>query len=288
MAADIAGARARRFFGKMTAFRSLKASGLSRLYLGKDGVAHTALDDVAIALDPGALIGIVGESGSGKSTLTRILLGLIAPSRGVVTFNDVDLPTVLARAETRLAFRRIVQSVSQDTSSSFDPLRTLRQSARAPAIRLSGLGRRQADAKLDDLLERLSLPVALADRYPQEISGGERQRFAIARAMIVDPEFVICDEAVSALDVSIQGSILNMLKAYCRERGAGLLFVSHNLPAAAFIADRLIVMNRGKIVETGSSVDIVRHPRHPYTAELIAAFGGAVPAGSRSFCESRR
>jgi peptide/nickel transport system ATP-binding protein len=268
----------------MSIFTSLGAKSVSRYYTGRDGVAQKALDDVSIALGAGDRVGIVGESGSGKSTLTRILLGLTQPSRGAVTFNGAALSVVLASRESRLAFRRAVQSISQDTSSSFDPLRIMRDSARAPAMRLSGLSRRQADAKIDALLHALSLPAALADRHPHELSGGERQRFAIARAIIVDPMFLICDEAVSALDMSIQGSVLNLLRKYCRDSGAGMLFVSHNLPATAFIADELIVMNGGRIVETGPSLDVVTRCRHPYTAELIAAFGGVVP---RARAESR-
>jgi ABC-type oligopeptide transport system ATPase subunit len=164
--------------------------------------------------------------------------------------------------------------VPQDTSSSFDPMKTLRDAVRMPAMRLLGLDRQAADELVDATLATLSLPTALADRYPREVSGGQRQRFAIARAVVVQPRFLVCDEAVSALDVSVQGSILNLLKDYCESTGAGVAFVSHSLPATAFVANDLIVMNRGEVVERGPTLAVLDRPQHPYTAALLAAYRG--------------
>jgi peptide/nickel transport system ATP-binding protein len=226
------------------------------------------------------MVGIVGESGSGKSSLIRLLLGLAEPTDGSVSFNGTAVSVLLRNKQAKAAFRRTVQFVPQDTSSSFDPTRTLRDAVRQPAMRLLGLDRRTADERVDATLETLSLPAHLADRYPREVSGGQRQRFAIARAVVVQPRFLVCDEAVSALDVSVQGSILNLLKAYCETTGAGIAFVSHSLPATAFMANDLVVMNHGEVVEHGPTQQVLERPNHPYTASLLAAYLG--PAGTRS------
>jgi peptide/nickel transport system ATP-binding protein len=173
--------------------------------------------------------------------------------------------------------------VSQDTSSSFDPLKTLRTSVRTPVMRLLGLGRAEADAEVDRVMADLELPPVLADRYPQHVSGGQRQRFALARALVVRPSLLICDEVVSALDVSVQGSVLNMLRRYCAESGAGLVFVSHGLPATAFIADRIVVMRHGQIVEDGPTSEVLGQPAHEYSRQLLAAYRGRPPGRSRRF-----
>jgi ABC-type glutathione transport system ATPase component len=169
-------------------------------------------------------------------------------------------------------FRSAVQLVAQDTSSSFDPRRTLRDAVRRPARNLLGLGMAEADAEVDRTLRELDLDVTLADRRPHQVSGAPRQRFAIARALVVRPKVLVCDEAVSALDVSVQGSVLNLLKRHCAEHDAGLVFVSHGLPATAFIADRLVVMYRGEIVEEGTTEQVLFAPRHPYTKRLVDAY----------------
>jgi ABC-type glutathione transport system ATPase component len=257
----------------MTDFVGLTASSVSKYYGGPQE-RFCALRNVSLALQAGAMVGIVGESGSGKSTLIRLLLGLVKPSDGTIRLNGVDVSVLLRNKSAKIAFRKDVQFVPQDTASSFDPLRTLRDAVRTPAMRLLGLDRRAADAQVDATLGRLSLPAALADRYPGEVSGGQRQRFAIARAVIVQPRLLVCDEAVSALDVSVQGSILNLLKDYCETTGAGVAFVSHSLPATAFIADELIVMNRGQVVEHGPTHQVLERPNHPYTASLLAAYLG--------------
>jgi ABC-type oligopeptide transport system ATPase subunit len=257
----------------MMDFVRLNARDVSKYY-GGPGERFCALRNVSIDLSAGAMVGIVGESGSGKSTLIRLLLGLVAPTDGTVSFNGSDISVLLRNKEAKTAFRRTVQFVPQDTSSSFDPMKTLRDAVRMPAMRLLGLDRQAADELVDATLATLSLPTALADRYPREVSGGQRQRFAIARAVVVQPRFLVCDEAVSALDVSVQGSILNLLKDYCESTGAGVAFVSHSLPATAFVANDLIVMNRGEVVERGPTLAVLDRPQHPYTAALLAAYRG--------------
>ncbi|OAA29525.1 peptide/nickel transport system ATP-binding protein [Frankia sp. EI5c] len=257
----------------MDAFAQLAATSVVK-HFGPARNRHTAVDGVSLTVEPGQRIGIVGESGSGKSTLARIMVGLETPSAGTVTFNGTSLRSLLSMRASRVELRREVQFVSQDTTSSFDPLRTLRDSIRQPAQRLLGLDRRAADAKVDETVASLGMAPALVDRNPAEVSGGQRQRFAIARALVVRPRLLVCDEVVSALDVSVQGSILNLLKRYCLESGAALVFVSHGLPATAFVCSELVVMKNGQIVEHGDTHQVLHAPRHPYTTALLAAFRG--------------
>jgi peptide/nickel transport system ATP-binding protein len=232
-----------------------------------------ALAGVSLFLDKETRLGIVGESGSGKSTLARIMVGLERPTTGVVSFRGRDVARFGA-AELR-DFRRAVQFVAQDTSSSFDPRRTLREAVRRPAQVLLGVDRAKADELADQTLELVGLSPAMADRKPHEVSGGQRQRFSIARSLVVRPGLVVCDEVVSALDVSVQGTVLNFLKSYCATSGAGLVFVSHGLPATAFIAKEMVVMKDGAIVERGSTDRVLHGSEHPYTAQLVEAYTSA-------------
>ena len=250
----------------------LVAAEVTKSYASASGARMQALDGVTVELCSGRSVGIIGESGSGKSTLARLLLGLSSASSGHVTFNGREMQDILMSSRLKAEFRRTVQFIGQDTSSSFDPLRTLRDSVRTPLRQLCGLSRAGADSRVDEVLGKLSLPLNLADRYPRDVSGGQRQRFAIARAIVVEPRILVCDEVVSALDVSIQGSILNLLKSYCRETGAGMAFVTHSLPAAGFIADELVVMYAGRIVESGSTGQVISASRHEFTARLVQSY----------------
>jgi peptide/nickel transport system ATP-binding protein len=236
---------------------------------------YKAVDAVDLTLRSGLCMGIVGQSGSGKSTLARMLAGLTAPTRGAVYFDGEDISAMLENRVQRLRLRRAVQFIGQDTTSSFDPMRTLRDSLRTPAQRLRGMTTAQADAAINELLAELSILPDWADRYPREVSGGQRQRLAIARALIVQPRILICDEIVSALDVSVQGSVLNFLKAYAARTGAGLAFISHGIAATAFIADEMNVMLGGRIIEQGATKEVIANPRHDHTAALVASSRGA-------------
>ncbi|GGG21139.1 hypothetical protein GCM10007304_38730 [Rhodococcoides trifolii] len=236
--------------------------------------AVPAVNDIGLTVTSDSAIGIVGESGSGKSTLVRMMCGLLSPSTGTVSYNGLGLHQMLSTRGGRRDFRREVQYVAQDTTSSFDPRRTLRDAVRLPAMRLLGMEGVAADARVDETLRSLELDPSLADRYPSEVSGGQRQRFSIARALVVKPRILLCDEVVSALDVSVQGAILNMLRSYCETEHCGLVFVSHGLPATAFIARDMLVMNNGVVIEQGTTDEIVERPRDPYTIELLDAYRG--------------
>jgi len=252
-------------------FTSLRAEKVVREF-GPRRRRHRALDGIDLELVPGSSLGIVGESGSGKSTLSRLLVGLDEPTDGAVLLDGRKVRDWLATPASRVQFRRTVQYIAQDTTSSFDPHRTLRDSVRTPLRTLHGMSGSAADDVVDETVAAMGLDVALADRMPHQVSGGQRQRFAIARSFAVRPRVVLCDEIVSALDVSVQGSILNLVKDYCRSTSAALVFVSHGLPATAFVADDLVVMKDGRIVESGTAADVVERPQHEYTRSLLAAY----------------
>jgi len=249
---------------------ALRVSGVTKHFGSRKRFA--ALDDISLECSPHELTGIVGESGSGKSTLARILVGLESASSGSVRYGDSEVPKLLSSTTSRLAFRRDVQFIGQDTTSSFDPRQTLRESVLKPLIALRGASAADARRTASEVFDELGLPDGLADRYPDQVSGGQRQRFSIARGLVVRPRFLLCDEVVSALDVSVQGKILNVIKRYCRDTSAGLVFVSHGLPATAFVADRIVVMYRGTIVESGATDDILNRPQHPYTRSLLDSY----------------
>ncbi|WP_308797885.1 ABC transporter ATP-binding protein [Agromyces silvae] len=251
---------------------AVRAEGVSKTF--GSITKHRALDDVSVSFESGSLTGIVGESGSGKSTLARILVGLETPSAGRVSYGDHDLRSALKTAEGRKDMRRLVQFVGQDTTSSFDPRHTLREAVMYPAMNLLGLSRTAASERVDDVVRRLDLPAGLTDRYASQVSGGQRQRFALARALVVGPQMLICDEVVSALDVSAQAVVLNHLRHIAREFGTGLIFVSHGLPATAFVADDLIVMLHGRIVERGAVSEILENPEAEYTRRLLDSYRG--------------
>jgi peptide/nickel transport system ATP-binding protein len=246
----------------------IEVDGLVKVF-GNPRTGHPALGGVSLVADGKTRLGIVGESGSGKSTLARIIAGLDRPTRGSVTFRGREISS-MAPSDMR-DFRREVQLIAQDTSSSFDPRRTLRDSIRRPAQLLLGADKKRADELVDETLALVGLSPQMADRMPGQVSGGQRQRFCIVRALVVKPTLILCDEVVSALDVSVQGTVLNFLKNYCISRGAGLLFVSHGLPATAFVSNQIVVMKDGLLVEEGPVTQVLHHGQHPYTRSLVDA-----------------
>ena len=227
------------------------------------------VDDVSLAVAPGEILGLVGESGCGKSTLARLALRLIDPDGGRVLFEGVDVARLAAPAMR--AFRRRVQMVFQDPLGSLNPRATIGALIEDP-LRVNwvalGAERRR---RVEQIADRVRLDPMLLDRYPHEISGGQRQRVGIARALALSPDLIVCDEPVSSLDVSIRAQIVNLLLDLRRETGVALLFISHDLALVRRVADRVAVMQNGRIVETGPSESVWRNPTAAYTRSLIAA-----------------
>jgi oligopeptide transport system ATP-binding protein len=232
----------------------------------------TALDGVSFELASRQALGVVGESGSGKSTLARCLVRLLAPDAGSVRYRGVDAAG-LRGAELR-GLHRAVQLVFQDPYASLNPLIEVGEAIAEPAWVHHLIERRERRAYAAELLEMVGLPGSLAGRRPRELSGGQRQRVAIARAMAVRPELLIADEAVSALDVSVQAQIVDLLAALRARRGVGIVFISHQLSVVARIVDTVLIMYLGRVVESGPTRAVFSTPAHPYTAALLAAQPG--------------
>ncbi len=252
----------------MTGAPVIRVEGLTvRFRRGRHAVA--ALEDVSLSIERGESVGIVGESGSGKTTLVRTLLGLQRPGGGSVDFEGRSISEWLRRDAP--AFRRRMQMVFQDPYGSLNP-RMRVGAALAEVLRVHRLARGGlVGGAVSDLLRVVGLDAEYADRYPHECSGGQRQRVGLARALATHPEVLIADEPVSALDVSVQAQVLNLLKDLQRERGLTLVFVAHDLAAVRYVCDRVIVMQRGRIVEHGPAEAVLREPAHPYTQGLLAA-----------------
>ncbi|WP_435173999.1 dipeptide ABC transporter ATP-binding protein [Gordonia hongkongensis] len=231
----------------------------------------TALDSVTLQVAAGQSVGVVGESGSGKCTLARIMLGLETPSRGSVMIDGNDATDWSALpADRQRDLRRTVQMVFQDPYSSLNPRRSVGRTL-AEAVSIGEPGGRDTDARVLALLDSVGLPADYTQRRPAALSGGERQRVSIARALAVRPRLVICDEPVSALDVSVQAQILNLLAELRRSEGLAYLFITHDLAVVRQVADAIHVLQSGRIVESGSTADVLDAPRHPYTRALLAA-----------------
>ena len=233
-------------------------------------VGHVrAVEDVSFTLAPGEVVGLVGESGSGKTTVGRAMLRLTEPTRGEVRFGGVDI-TNLTRSELR-DYRRRMQIIFQDPFASLDP-RMRVQDTIGEALEIHGLA--TGSGKLDriaELLRRVGLEPEHMRRYPHEFSGGQRQRIGIARALAVAPDFVVADEPVSALDVSIQAQVMNLLRDLQDDLDLTMLFIAHDLSVVEYVSNRVIVMYLGRIMEIAPAVDLYRSPRHPYTEALLSA-----------------
>jgi peptide/nickel transport system ATP-binding protein len=259
----------------------LTVEGLGKTYRkrGFFGVAREvhAADDISFSLKRGETLGIVGESGSGKSTVGRCCLRLIEPDRGRIALGDLVL-SELTPSQLRRQRKRI-QMVFQDPFASLNPRHTVgRIISDGPVAH--GVPREEALAKARELLRLVGLPEQAIDRYPHEFSGGQRQRVGIARALALEPDVLVADEAVSALDVSVQAQILNLIKDVQTRLGLAILFVTHDLRVAAQICDRIAVMQRGKVVEEGQTAAIFAAPKHEYTRQLLAAVPGGARFGS--------
>ncbi|WP_193227780.1 ABC transporter ATP-binding protein [Aureimonas psammosilenae] len=257
----------------MSAAPILRLQDLVRDYRGGllgRGEAHRALDGVSLELEPGTILGIVGESGSGKTTLARIAAALDRPTSGKVYLAGEDILALTPRELVRRRAR--FQMVFQDPQGSLNPRRRIGWSVAEPLDLLRPrLDRPEREARVAQMLEAVGLRPADAARAPHEFSGGQRQRIAVARALVTQPDLVIADEAVSALDLSVQAQILNLVLDLRERFGTAFLFITHNLSVVDAICDRVGVMYQGRIVESGGADAVFRHPLHPYTRLLLDA-----------------
>jgi oligopeptide/dipeptide ABC transporter ATP-binding protein len=270
----------------MSAAPLIETRGLQKYFpirqglLGRTIGQMRAVEEVDLAVAPGEVLGLVGESGSGKSTVGRLLLRLLDPTRGEIRFAGQDI-TRLSRAELQPVRRRL-QMIFQDPFGSLNPRMTV-GAALDEAMRVHRVGaatsRRERAAAL---LERVGLPAASLKRYPRAFSGGQRQRIAIARALAVEPEFIVADEPVSALDVSIQAEVVNLLQGLQRDLGLALLFISHDLAVVEVIADRVMVLYLGRVMELAPTEALFRSARHPYTRALLSASPGRTGGARRA------
>jgi len=259
-----------------TADDVLQIKNLRKIYKLRQGLGQTsdfaAVDDVSFTVKRGTTTAIVGESGSGKSTVAKMVLQLEKPTEGQIIFDGVD--TAGLKGKELFKFRRRVQPIFQDPYGSLDPMYNIFRTIEEP-LRVHKIGNAASrEKKVRELLDQVALPQSMMQRYPNELSGGQRQRIAIARALALDPEVIICDEAVSALDVLVQAQVLNLLADLQDNLGLTYLFITHDLAVVRQIADHVCVMEKGKLVETGSTDEVFDNPREAYTQALLDAIPG--------------
>ena len=228
-----------------------------------------AVDGVSLRIDAGETLGLVGESGSGKSTLGRAILGLTPTASGSVHFDGKDITHAGPRERRALSSR--MQVVFQDPYSSLNPTRSIGRTLAEPLLVHRKLSRTETDTQVRSMLDLVGMPGDTADRYPSQFSGGQRQRIAIARALMLSPDLVICDEPVSALDLSIQAQVMNLLAELQRELRLSYLFIAHDLAVVRHLSHRVMVLYRGQVMETGPAAHVYTHAAHPYTQALLAA-----------------
>ncbi|MEZ2129686.1 MULTISPECIES: ABC transporter ATP-binding protein [unclassified Sinorhizobium] len=252
----------------------LSVSELKTHYKSRDGLLR-AVDGVDLVVERGETVGLVGESGCGKSTLGKTVLRLVDPTAGRIEFKGEDI-TVLDQKRLR-GVRKSIQMIFQDPFASLNPRQTIGEILEAPLVVHKAGNRAERRQIVADVVAKVGLPSDSVNRYPHEFSGGQRQRIGIARALLLNPELIVCDEPVSALDLSIQAQILNLLVEMKKEFGLSYLFISHDLSVVRYFADRVMVMYLGRIVESADNGTLWSDPRHPYTRALMEA----VPDPSR-------
>lgn len=246
----------------------IEVKNLKKYFTTPRGMLH-AVDDVTFTIEKGRTLGVVGESGCGKSTLGRTIIHLHESTEGQILLNEKDV-TNLKGKELRQA-REKMQIIFQDPYSSLDPRKTIDSTIREPLIVSRRFTKSQIDQKTQELMDLVGIDERLRKAYPHELDGGRRQRVGIARALALEPEFVVCDEPVSALDVSIQAQVLNLLKKLQKEKGLTYMFVTHDMSVVRHISDDICVMYLGQVVEKCSSKELFQNPLHPYTRALLSA-----------------
>lgn len=244
----------------------LKVSDLTKMFENRKKIEFYAVDHVSFQVMPGQTVGIVGESGSGKSTLAKLLCCLEEPTEGQIRLCGQEIGKRKGKKQREM-YRKL-QMVFQDPVSSFDPRRTLGDGI-GESLRNHGMSREEAQKRVELLLEQCGLPEEFAGRYPHEVSGGQCQRAAIARALAIEPQLLICDEATSALDVTVQKQIMELLDRMRKEKNLTILFICHNLALVQSFCDQILVMKQGKIVEEGKPEEVTWHPQHAYTKQLV-------------------
>lgn len=246
----------------------LEVKNLKKYFKTRAGMLH-AVDDISFVLKKGETLGVVGESGCGKSTLGRTLVRLLEPTSGEILFEGSDIALVSGSQLKQLRSR--MQMIFQDPYSSLNPRKTVRESIGDPLRLLSRLSSAQREQRVNQLMDTVGLSHQLANSYPHELDGGRRQRIGIARALALEPPFIVCDEPVSALDVSIQAQILNLMQDIQEEKGLTYLFITHDLSVVRHMSDQILVMYLGQMVELCPADDLFLHQYHPYTRALLSA-----------------
>ena len=258
---------------KLEVSELVKRFGGGRNLFGQSIPAVHAVRNLGFEVKPGEILGIVGESGCGKSTLARMLVGLDQPTEGHIHLDGEPLAKAGKKVDLKHLSRK-VQYIFQDPNSSLNPRKTIRDILSAPLIHLRHLNAEQREQRLTELMTHVNLRPEFLDRYPHEFSGGQAQRIGIARALAAEPDVLVLDEPVSALDVSVQAQVLNLLKRLRDEFQLTYLFISHDLGVVRNFCDRVVVMYFGRIVEQGRVDDLFEHPRHPYTQRLLDSVPG--------------
>lgn len=258
----------------------LEVKNLKKYFKTGAGFLH-AVDDVSFTLDKGKTLGVVGESGCGKTTLGRTILHLTTPTAGTIVFDGKDISNPSKKELVKL--RENMQIIFQDPYSSLDPRSTVSETIMEPLMLHSKLSKAEMQVEVTKLMDTVGLAKRLANSYPHELDGGRRQRIGIARALALKPEFIVCDEPVSALDVSIQAQIINLMLDLQQEMGLAYMFVTHDLSVVKYISDDIMVMYLGQIVEKAPSDELFEHPTHPYTQALLSA----IPIPSIHNCKER-
>ena len=256
----------------------LDIRGLKKYFSVHGGLLH-AVDDVSLSIARGCTLGLVGESGCGKSTLGRVVIGLIEATDGEVLFDGQD--SLKFTGAKRSEFRRRAQIVFQDPFSSLNPRMSVSQLIAEPLVINRACSHRELDSRVKKLMDTVGLASRLITSFPHELDGGRRQRIGIARALALDPDFIVLDEPVSALDVCIQAQVLNLLEELKKERGYTYLFISHNLSVVRYVSDEVAVMYLGQVVEKEDNTTLFKNPVHPYTQALLSAVPTARLSGRR-------